>query len=98
VVPELNKPPVKNFMNCLGQQDLVGVKECKDDVLEGKVETIKDLIINLKENSPGAYQIMVSIILNLQINFNATVNLFGDKTATLIMMVKTFLAFSTIQI
>ena len=83
----MNTPPVKALLNFVGQKDLVGLKFTLEAVLQGKVTTVVDLMAKLKENSPGIYEVMITLMMSLQVNFDATVNLLGPKPASLIMTV-----------
>jgi hypothetical protein len=84
---ELNKPPVKALLDLMGKNDLAGLKVILEAVLQGKVQTVVDLVAMLKEKSPGVYEVVITLMMSLQVNFEATVNLLGPKPASLMMTV-----------
>lgn len=89
-IKPLDSPPIKVMLQQVGQPDLVGLKTCHDAVVVAQnLTTVDGLMMNLKENSPGVYEAMVQLILKLQINFQATLDLFGEASVKLITKVIT---------
>ena len=74
----------------VGKPDLEGLKKCHEEVMQGKVETCTDFVAKLKVLSPGVYEVLITLLMSLQVNFQATIKLLGTKSAALIATVSHF--------